>query len=172
MCSGCNNYCMHLPRLEVCAQLPLFFLAEDAVFYWLHRLFHLPFLYKRFHKFHHRYYQPVGLTAEYFHTFEYLFAISIPNFIGPLLLKSHIVTFWIWLVIRLSEAVDGHCGYDFWFVPFRYFPFRPGANVHDYHHSHNVGNYGSFFIFWDRICGTDVTYQEYQKREANGDCSR
>ena len=91
---------------------------------------------------------------------------------GPLLLKSHIMTFWIWLVIRLSEAVDGHCGYDFWFVPFRYFPFRPGANVHDYHHSHNVGNYGSFFIFWDRICGTDVSYQEYQKREANGACLR
>ena len=93
---------------------------------------------------------------------EYLFANSLPLFLGPFLLRSHIKTFWIWLVIRLTEGVDGHSGYDFWFMPFRYFPFRPGANVHDYHHSHNMGNYGSFFTFWDKICGTDLSYADYQ----------
>ena len=158
-------YVYSLCRLEVIAQFPLFLLVEDAIFYWCHRLFHLPFFYKHFHKLHHRYYQPFGFATEYFHPIEYLFSSAIPTFIGPFLLKSHVITFWIWLAIRLLEGIDGHSGYDFWFVPFRYFPFRPGANVHDYHHSHNVGNYGSFFIFWDRICGTDMSYRDYKERE-------
>ena len=145
-------------------QIAIFFVIEDAGFYWTHRLLHLPFFYKRLHKFHHRYHQPIGIAAEYSHPLEYMLSNSIPLFIGPFLFKSHIITFWTWVVIRLSEAVDGHCGYDFWFVPFRYFPFRPGANVHDYHHSHNVGNYASFFTFWDWICGTDMSYRDYQER--------
>ena len=57
--------------------------------------------------------------------------------------------------------MDGHSGYDLWFMPFRYFPFRPGAQVHNYHHSHNIGNYGSFFCIWDKICGTDMSYKAY-----------
>lgn len=154
-------------RVQMALEIAAFFLIEDTGFYWTHRLLHQPFLYKFIHKFHHRYKQPIGLAAEYTHPLEYLFANSIPQFLGPLLFRCHIVTFWVWLAIRITEAVDGHSGYDFWFVPFRYFPFRPGTQVHDYHHSHNVGNYGSFFTFWDWICGTDMSYRDYQLRRKN-----
>lgn len=101
---------------------------------------------------------------EYAHSFEYTFVNALGIFLGAILLRSHVWTFWIWLVIRTLEGVDGHCGYDFWFSPFRYFPFRPGANVHDFHHSHNVGNYGSFFTFWDTLCGTDLCYKDYEAK--------
>ena len=143
------------------AQISLFLLIEDAMFYWFHRLMHTPFLYKHFHKFHHNYHKPVAIAVEYFHPLESV----VPIFTGPILLKCHVVTLWVWVVLRIWEGVDGHCGYDFWFVPFRYFPFRPGANVHDYHHSHNVGNYGSFFVFWDWICETDLSYVDYQAKK-------
>lgn len=113
---------------------------------------------------HHQYKQPDCWAVEYAHFLEYALVNAPALFLGPMLLRSHIQTFWVWLVIRLLEGIDGHCGYDFWFSPFRYFPFRPGANVHDYHHSHNVGNYGSFFTFWDSICGTDLSYQDYRMR--------
>ena len=141
-------------------------LIEDTLFYWLHRLFHTPFLYKHFHKVHHRYYNPTSLVSYYFHPVDLLVGVSIPTFTGPMLLKSHIYTLWLWIGVRMLEGVDGHCGYDFWFMPFRYFPFRPGAGVHYYHHTHSCGNYGSLFRFWDWLCGTDLKYKEYLQRSA------
>lgn len=146
--------------------LPLFLLIEDFSFYWLHRALHTPFFYKHIHKLHHQYKHPNSWAVEYAHPLEYAFVNALGLFLGPLLLRPHIRTFWLWNVVRLLEGIDGHCGYDFWFSPFRYFPFRPGANVHDYHHSHNVGNYGSFFVFWDRICGTDMSFLDYKTRQA------
>ena len=41
----------------------------DFSFYWSHRLFHHPFLY-RFHKQHHSYVGTVGFAAEYAHPVE------------------------------------------------------------------------------------------------------
>jgi hypothetical protein len=36
---------------------------------------------------------------------------------------------------------------------------------HDFHHSHNVGAYGTMTCFWDWICGTDKAYREYYARK-------
>lgn len=44
----------------------LFFLVNDFVFYWSHRLLHHPRLYK-IHKKHHQYYVTTGLAAEFAH---------------------------------------------------------------------------------------------------------
>ncbi len=146
-------------------QFPVFFIMEDALFYWTHRvLHHFPFLYKHYHKLHHSYHHPISLAAEYTHSFDYFLTGSIPTFAGPLLMQSHVYTYYLWLAIRLVESQDGHSGYDLWFMPFRYFPFRPGAQVHDYHHSHNKGNYGSLSTFWDWLCGTDQSYKEFIKK--------
>ena len=35
------------------------------------------------------------------------------------------------------------------------------ARAHDFHHSHNAGNYGGFFMFWDWACGTDAAYRRH-----------
>jgi len=104
--------------------------------------------------------------VEYTHPAELLLANTIPLFLGPLLFRAHVKTLWLWLAVRLVEGVDGHSGYDFWFMPYCYFPFRPGAAVHHFHHSHNTGNYGSFFLFWDAICGTDQPYRNYVAKMA------
>ena len=37
-----------------------------------------------------------------------------------------------------------------------------GAERHDFHHSNFSGSYGSFFCFWDWLCGTDVPYRAHQ----------
>lgn len=152
---------------ELLTHIPVYLILEDAAFYWFHRLLHTPFLYKHIHKVHHSYHQPIPLAAEYTHPIDYILTGSLPLFLGPFVMKSHVYTFWIWLLIRATEAMDGHSGYDLWFMPFRYFPFRPGSQVHDYHHSHNKGNYGSFFYFWDKLCGTDLSYIDYQDAKRN-----
>ena len=62
--------------------------------------------------------------------------------------------------------MEAHSGYDLWFMPFRYFPFRPSAHVQDYHHSHIKGfshHYGTVFTIWDKLCGTDLSYVAYNE---------
>lgn len=143
--------------------IPVFIIVEDTLFYWIHRFLHTPFMYKHIHKMHHQYHQPVALAFQYTHPIENFMTAGIPLFAGPLLLGSHIYTVWLWVCIRIAESMDGHSGYDLWFIPFRYFPFRPGPQVHDYHHSHNIGNYGSFFTLWDKLCGTDHSFKIYKE---------
>jgi sterol desaturase/sphingolipid hydroxylase (fatty acid hydroxylase superfamily) len=59
---------------------------------------------------------------------------------------AHLTTIWLWFFIRLLETLDAHSGYRFPFSPFAWFPnLINGADRHDYHHSHVVGNFGSFF---------------------------
>lgn len=44
-----------------------FFVINDALFYWAHRLLHHPKLYGRIHKQHHEFKQSIGIAAEYAH---------------------------------------------------------------------------------------------------------
>lgn len=37
-------------EFEVIYQIVFFMITEDFFFYWGHRLFHLPYMYKRYHK--------------------------------------------------------------------------------------------------------------------------
>jgi methylsterol monooxygenase/4-alpha-methyl-delta7-sterol-4alpha-methyl oxidase len=60
--------------------------------------------------------------------------------------------------MRTLETVDGHCGYEFSWSPYRLLPLSGSSDYHNFHHSMNVGNYGSFFSFWDSMCGTNSTY--------------
>ena len=60
--------------------------------------------------------------------------------------------------MRIGETIDGHSGYEFSWSPFRLLPFSSSAESHNYHHSHNDGNYGSFFILWDTIMGSNQAY--------------
>src|SRR6185312_4993463 len=112
-----------------------------------------PFLYKKIHKVHHQYIESIGIATEYAHPLEFIFGNVLPMSIGPALLGSniHFFTFLMWGTVRLGETLDGHCGYEFSWSPFRLVPFSTSASYHNFHHSHNVGNYSSFFLIWDTI---------------------
>jgi sterol desaturase/sphingolipid hydroxylase (fatty acid hydroxylase superfamily) len=79
-------------------------------------------------------------------------------------MSSHVQVLWLWLFIRLLETVDAHSGYRFPLSPFHLLPFQGGADRHDFHHSHNVGCFGSFTIFWDWLCGTDAKFLEFKRK--------
>lgn len=82
----------------------------------------------------------------------------VPTFTGPFLMGMHPILVFIFVALRVSESADAHCGYAFPWSIWRL--GRPGDR-HDFHHSHNIGNYGAWFTFWDRVCGTDKAYREY-----------
>lgn len=146
---------------EVIWQIAFFTVCEDFLFYWSHRAMHTPWLYKNIHKQHHEYNVSISFAAEYSHPVEYILGNSLPMALGTLILghtNIHVITWFIWVSFRTVSTADGHCGYDFPWSPLFFFPFHTGAAFHDFHHSKNQGNYGSFFTIWDTICGTDYNF--------------
>lgn len=73
-----------------------------------------------------------------------------PVALGCALLNAHVFTFMMFIMVRIAETTDTHSGYEFPWSVARLMPFAGSSSAHDYHHSHNVGCYGSQFIFWDR----------------------
>jgi plant 4alpha-monomethylsterol monooxygenase len=153
------------PLAIVLRDFVVFVAFNDTLFYWAHRALHHRSIYKYIHKQHHEFKVPIGISSKYANPIEDLIANTIPTIIGPILMGSHAHVIWLWLFIRLLETVDAHSGYSFPWSPFHYFSWQGGAERHDFHHSHNVGCYGSFTIFWDWITGTDQQFLEYQARK-------
>lgn len=134
----------------------------DMFGYWTHRMMHHRSVYKYVHKKHHEYKVNVGTASIYAHPLEDL-VTNINAVFGNMIMGSHVLVLWLWLSIRLVEAVLAHSGYHF--LPYSLsFPFT-GGDYHEFHHSHNIGNYGQFFTFWDWIMGTDVAYYKWQRQQ-------
>lgn len=52
--------------------LVAFFVYNETMAYYLHRLFHNPWLYRNIHKMHHRYHQPTAWSAVAMHPAEFI----------------------------------------------------------------------------------------------------
>lgn len=146
-------------------QIGVAMLVEDCLFYWAHRTLHHPKLYGPIHKLHHQYKSSIGLASEYAHPIEFIFSNALPFTAGPLLVGMHYWTFLMWNALRVGETVDGHSGYEFPWSPFRLLPFSGSSTGHEYHHWANIGNYGSFFTFWDRLMGTDQAFLRWEQKQ-------
>lgn len=147
---------------EVVPQIIFYFILEDFVFYWGHRILHTKWLYQHIHSVHHEYATPFGLTSEYAHPAEILF-LGFATILGPAITGPHLFTLWLWMVLRVLETVEAHCGYHFPWSPSNFIPLYGGSDFHDYHHRllyTKSGNYSSTFVYMDRIFGTDVGYRK------------
>ncbi len=138
---------------DVAWQLPVFLVVDDACFYFLHRGLHARWIFRHVHAVHHRVRAPSAIAGGYFHPVEYAL-ISLLAMLGPLVVGSHVVTIWIWAVLRQWLAADGHSGYVLPWSPGRLLPGYEGPAFHDWHHRRIVGNYANVFIWLDRWLGT------------------
>jgi methylsterol monooxygenase len=148
------------PLWKMAMQIAIFFVLEDAWHYWTHRLMHeSAFMYKKIHKIHHQYSAPFGLAAEYASPIEVMF-LGIGTVGSPILWVAltsdlHILTMYLWIVLRLFQAIDAHSGYEFPWSLHHFLPFWAGAEHHDVHHEKFVGNYASSFRWWDYWFSTE-----------------
>ncbi|EEQ31889.1 C-4 methylsterol oxidase [Microsporum canis CBS 113480] len=143
-----------LPPLAILARdFVLSILLREALFYYAHRLLHHPYFYVRIHKRHHKFTAPVALAAQYAHPIEQIGANILPITLPPQLLKSHIITFWIFMAYELFNTATVHSGYDF---------LGGKAKMHDLHHEKFNLNYGSIgFLDW--FHGTDKLRSKEKK---------
>ncbi|KAL2523730.1 Methylsterol monooxygenase 2-2 [Abeliophyllum distichum] len=141
-----------LPSWKVVStQILFYFILEDFIFYWGHRILHTKWLYKHVHSVHHEYATPFGLTSEYAHPAEILF-LGFATIVGPAITGSHLITLCLWMVLRVLETVEAHCGYHFPLSLSNFLPLYGGADFHDYHHRllyTKSGNYSSTFVYMD-----------------------
>ena len=116
---------------------------------------------------HHEHRTTVAIATNYTHPFEFVFGNVLPSIMGQLILgpHMHITTVWCWAILRTLESQEGHCGYDFPWSVFRLLPFGSDYGYHVYHHSHNIGNYSSFFTLWDTILGSNKAYYRFLDEE-------
>ncbi|KAI5891314.1 uncharacterized protein SCHCODRAFT_02628730 [Schizophyllum commune H4-8] len=166
---GMRTHHVPLPGFkEMAPQIFFFFVFEDFFHYVAHQALHTGVLYKHIHKIHHKYSAPFGLAAEYAHPAE-VCILGAGTICGPLLYcyftqNLHIFTVYLWILLRLFQAVDAHSGYDFPWSLHNIVPFWSGAEHHDFHHMAFTNNFSTSFRWWDYMLGTDDKYRAYRAR--------
>lgn len=135
---------------------PVMALMHDTYFYWTHRLMHHPKLYRTMHSVHHASVNPSPWAAYAFHPTEAVVEIGIfVIFIFTLPVhRSHIFIFFLFSIIY---NVYGHLGWELYsdrFINSRIGRWINTSRQHNLHHRHFNGNYGLYFLFWDRWMGT------------------
>lgn len=143
---------------------------EDVVYGSMHRMLHIPFLYKHIHKVHHTWTTAVSICALYCHPIEHVLGNMVPLTIPALILgkRLHFTTL-VWITSRrVIGATIAHSGYNFPYEPAEMFPFKTFAAYHDFHHGNNINNnMGSGTILTDFVMGVNKDYFEHVYKQWN-----
>ena len=135
---------------------PVMAVIHDTYFYWMHRAIHHPGVFKLIHLVHHRSTNPSPFAAYAFHPLEAIleagiflvFVFTIPVHF------YHLIFFFLFMIIY---NVYGHLGWELYPKGFSKHWLGKWINTsvnHNMHHQYFKGNYGLYFLFWDRMMGT------------------
>jgi len=150
---------------------PIMAIMHDTYFYWMHRIMHHPKIFKAVHLIHHKSVNPSPFAAYAFHPLEaiveagvfILFVFTIPVHL------FHLLFFFLFMIVY---NVYGHLGWELYPKGFNKHWIGKWVNTsinHNQHHQHFKGNYGLYFLFWDRMMGTirkdyDERFDEVKSR--------
>jgi Delta7-sterol 5-desaturase len=147
-----------------------FLLLHDTWFYWTHRWMHRPTLFRIAHAVHHASRPPTAWAAMSFHPWEAVTgAVVIPALV--FLMPIHVGALGLVLAIMTLMGVTNHMGWELfprfmvngllgnWLIT---------ATHHQRHHDEYRGNYGLYFRFWDRLCGTDRGLGVFRHDQSGG----
>jgi len=137
--------------------LALYLVAHDSWFYWTHRAMHHPRIFRVVHAVHHASRPPTAWAAMAFHPWEAITgAIVIPALV--FVIPIHAGVLGAVLAIMTVMGVTNHMGWEVFPRRLVRSPIGGGlitATHHQLHHDRYRCNYGLYFRFWDRLCGTD-----------------
>ena len=158
-------------RFYFFAIFPVMFLMHDTYFYWTHRLMHHKKLFRLFHLVHHQSTNPSPWAAYAFHPLEAIVESGI-FIIFLFTIPIHTFHFAIFFFLSIVYNVYGHLGWEIYPKGFNKNFIGKWINTsvnHNLHHQHFKGNYGLYFLFWDRLMGTlrkdyDERFDEVKSR--------
>lgn len=160
-----------MPLWWLPVSIAMYLIAHDAWFYWTHRLMHHPWWFRRMHAVHHASRPPTAWAAMSFHPWEALSgAIVIPLLV--IAVPIHIGALAVVLLIMTVMGVSNHVGWEMfpkWVVEGRLGRWLITATHHQRHHDEYRGNYGLYFRFWDKACGTDRGLGTFGHAEPRGE---
>jgi sterol desaturase/sphingolipid hydroxylase (fatty acid hydroxylase superfamily) len=129
---------------------------QDTYFYFVHRLFHHPALFRLIHYGHHRSGDPTPWTS---------FAFDLPEaivqaifFAGIVfIVPVHFAVLGSALIVMTIWSIFNHLGLELFPASFaRHWlgKWAIGSTHHSYHHRDRHVHFGLYFTFWDRLLGT------------------
>ena len=140
----------------------LYLLLHDSWFYWTHRLMHRPAWFRAMHAVHHASRPPTAWAAMSFHPWEAITgAVVIPALV--FLVPIHVAMLGVVLLVMTVMGVTNHMGWEMFPRQLVHSPLGGWlitASHHQRHHEEYRCNYGLYFRFWDRLCGTDKGLSE------------
>jgi sterol desaturase/sphingolipid hydroxylase (fatty acid hydroxylase superfamily) len=151
------------------ASVLVYLLLHDAWFYWTHRWMHRPALFRVAHAVHHASRPPTAWAAMSFHPVEAVTgAVVIPALV--FFIPVHAGALLVVLTVMTVMGVTNHMGWELF--PRRLVRGRAGAwlitaSHHQRHHQQYGCNYGLYFRFWDRLCGTDRGLGDFAPPRSN-----
>jgi Delta7-sterol 5-desaturase len=152
----------------------LYLFAHDTWFYWTHRLMHRPWWFKTAHAVHHESRPPTAWAAMSFHPWEALTgAIVIPALV--FVIPVHVAAIGVVLSVMTLMGITNHMGWELFpkfVVNGKLGNWLITATHHQKHHDAYRGNYGLYFRFWDKMCGTDIGLGSFDSRRDRGRAER
>jgi sterol desaturase/sphingolipid hydroxylase (fatty acid hydroxylase superfamily) len=150
---------------------PIMLLMHDTYFYWMHRIMHHKKLFNLFHLVHHQSTNPSPWAAYSFHPLEAIIEAGI-LVVFLFTLPIHRLHFFIFFMFMILYNVYGHLGWELYPKNFNKSRIGKWINTsicHNQHHQFFKGNYGLYFLFWDRWMGTlredyDTQYEKVKSR--------
>ena len=125
------------------------FVVTDFMSYCTHRLMHTRLLYRRIHRFHHRFVATSPYVTTAMHPVEVL-SLQAATFLPLLLMPFHVASVVAVLLYHLIFNVIDHSGVRLTSV----LPWQPPSQYHDDHHALFHVNFGQHLMIWDRLFGT------------------
>lgn len=148
----------------------LYLLAHDTWFYWTHRWMHRPRPFRLAHAVHHASRPPTAWAAMSFSPLEALTgAIVIPGL--AFLIPIHAGALALVLAVMTFMGVTNHMGWEIFPRALVQGPagqWLITASHHQRHHEQYRCNYGLYFRFWDRLCGTDQGLGRFDRPARRG----
>ena len=150
---------------------PLMLIIHDTYFYWMHRLMHHPKLFVLFHLLHHKSVNPSPWAAYAFYPTEAVVEAGI-FIVFVIIMPVHFLHFFIFFLFMIIYNIYGHLGWEVYPKGFNKHWLGKWINTsvnHNLHHQYFKGNYGLYFLWWDRWMGTlrddyDEKYEEVKSR--------
>jgi len=173
-----NKYTLHYDHISeyplwyFWLAFPLMFVLHDAYFYWTHRMMHHPALFKLFHLVHHKSTNPSPWAALAFHPLEAVVEAGIFP-IMLMIMPTTVIHLFFFFFLMMLYNVYGHLGWEIYPKGFSRHWIGRWVNTsvnHNMHHQYFKGNYGLYFLWWDRWMGTirkdyDNKFDEVKNRD-------